>query len=73
MAHILIDKDKRCTCSCADTCAVKPKCGSMARCTEEELVEAGYKVIEMKPVRIKRFLKKTLNLMEVKIEGYLNL
>jgi len=41
MAHILIDKNNRCTCNCATKC-IKGKTGSALRCTKQELEEEGH-------------------------------
>ena len=48
MAHILIDKDNRCTCDQASKCVIMHKSGSMARCTKQELLDADYQTIQVK-------------------------
>jgi len=41
MAHILIDKENRCTCNCATKCIVG-KTGMAQRCTKEQIENEGH-------------------------------
>jgi hypothetical protein len=48
MALIIIGTDKRCTCSCASKCVGKEyNSGMGARCTKEELENAGHHTVEL--------------------------
>lgn len=48
MAHIIVDKDNRCTCSQADSCALMHKSGSMPRCTSDEIEAVGHVPVSIK-------------------------
>jgi hypothetical protein len=55
---ILIGKDNRCTCDCADKC-IKGKIGSEHRCTKEEIESEGYKAMTLKEMNKElKYLKK---------------
>ena len=47
MALIIIETDKRCTCTCAMKCLVMYKSGMGERCTQDEIEGAGHKTMEL--------------------------
>lgn len=46
MAHILVGNDDRCTCDQGSSC-VFGRSGCSQRCTTEELMEAGYRTVQL--------------------------
>lgn len=56
MAHVLIDNDKLCTCDQASRCVVMHKSGSMARCTEKEILDAGFQTVSIKHKKLGWFV-----------------
>ena len=66
MAHVIIDKDHRCTCTQADRCVFRGyKSGSVPRCTEDEIVMAGHIPVKLEPVVVKQWFKPRVKLYNV--------
>jgi len=73
MAHILVDQDNRCTCSCISRCVLRDKSGSAARCTKQELESNGYNTIQLTEVQRGILKKETLYKLQYSGEKPYNL